>query len=637
MYYNSLIACWLCTVVPVVYISASQSASTSMGGAEQVGIEHAHIPHLGATASMVRTYDQNDFPSDRIIENSIIALDSRGYLFTWKGTLPFPESDTKGAYLELRTRKAAHEDNELVNPLRHHLSSDFTSHSYRIPSRNRIDPDETVLFLKKNVALATKADKKKEHYVWRHFGGHLTGDQVEHISFTSAKPIQSLVGHTGKISCTALDTTGYYFLTGSEDQTVILWQLDTRRADEPRARILENIGICRNLKALKVFKHTYPVISVSFNYDTSAIHTQTRNPKNGLIENHFWDCDTAALIADNPFQRYTNPILFHPRLPLLVAVDKDGITVQLWNTVTKTFMLSFKNPRPVCRLIFNEQGSYLACITYFQRDLTSSHATVWSLEDVLVACGVGVTSAVKKTLQLYTKISYADNEEDLPYELEESLRALTEHQIPILSRYFESLHREASQRNALRAPVPQELDSDIFGSLPFHIQECFVEKDLQRILEILSKKVTCKPRELIRVIRELSAPQISLLSKIIVRGEDGAAIHEIENEAEEKCLQSLPALIKGCLNNLDQQDREAAIDYIAQRGSYKRTEIEVAIKALNGQQYEFMSGIISRIKEAEAQANDNDVDGLELNAAEESIFLSLPKILQNCLLLESAE
>jgi len=370
MHNNLRKACWIFQFSFSVLLSAA-------AGTQQIA----------AGITLVRSYDENAKFSEKLSESSILALDVQGYLFVWNGKVCIFELVTGrreetqqglnrdvGGYVELSTGEEAACDAHLLNPLRQYLSSDFKSYVYKIRPETPFNAAELGLFLRENVSIAIKAEQKRTHYVWRHYGGYGIDDR-EHIRFESVKQIQSLVGHNGKILCTALDQSGEFFLTGSDDQTAILWQLDLQRADEPRAKTLENIGVCRRLKFLKVFIHERPVLSVSFNLDGSIIHTQTRTADNQFKENHFWDHHTGALLNDNPYQRSTNLVIFHPRRPLLIVINNNnGKLVQLWNTETKTCTASFENQHSINRLLLNQDGSCLACISYDPK-----YATVWSL------------------------------------------------------------------------------------------------------------------------------------------------------------------------------------------------------------------------------------------------------------------
>ena len=165
---------------------------------------------------------------------------------------------------------------------------------------------------------------------------HIGGDILCILDLTTdEKTVKRLIGHTMKVTSIALSPDGTQVLTGSDDTTARLWDVDTG-------------------KTLQIFSgHTHEVASVAISKCGKHALTGSKDKTARL-----WDLTTGKTIATLSHADYVNSVAFSPddRYALTGCDDKTARLWDLHNVATEPLMLQ-GHSYEVRSVAFNSDGT----------------------------------------------------------------------------------------------------------------------------------------------------------------------------------------------------------------------------------------------------------------------------------------
>jgi serine/threonine protein kinase len=164
-------------------------------------------------------------------------------------------------------------------------------------------------------------------------------------------PVNTLAVHRGAVDAIAMSPDGKTFVSGSEDNTVKLWDSQTG-------------ALLRTLSG-----HTAEVVSVAISRDGQMLATGSRDNTVKL-----WDFNTGALIHTLAHPDWVQSVTFSPDGKMLAAGNHDA-TVFVWNAKSGELLCNFVGlAQPVKSVAISPDGKVLAAGS---EDKT---IRVWSLE-----------------------------------------------------------------------------------------------------------------------------------------------------------------------------------------------------------------------------------------------------------------
>ena len=164
---------------------------------------------------------------------------------------------------------------------------------------------------------------------WSPDGNHLAatfGNEVWLYESESIKLIKKLCGHAARTLSVAWSPDGRLMATGSEDDTVSVWDIESWT----RLAILEG--------------QTNGIHRLSFSHDSAFLAT-------GASDVRVWRCDTweaVAVIKTSWSESEPAGLAFSPTRPILASVGKSGRFIEFWDLNTEQ-ILKAKSALPTLR------------------------------------------------------------------------------------------------------------------------------------------------------------------------------------------------------------------------------------------------------------------------------------------------
>ena len=200
-----------------------------------------------------------------------------------------------------------------------------------------------------------------------------------------AKLLRNIKGHTDAVGAIAINLDGQFFATGSDDQTIKLWNLNTGQplrtlsghSDQVTAlaispdgeKLVSGGGIedgsikLWNLKTgelIKTFQKKEGMIpSLAISPDGQILASGRRGEGLGFVsEIALWNLETGKQLLQFEIENLTLSLAFSPNGELLASGSEDG-TIHLWNWQSGEILHILQHPQSLRALAFNQDGNVL--------------------------------------------------------------------------------------------------------------------------------------------------------------------------------------------------------------------------------------------------------------------------------------
>jgi WD40 repeat protein len=200
-------------------------------------------------------------------------------------------------------------------------------------------------------ALALSPDGK-----WLAIGGLLSGTSEEKMAirlydFESGEIVNLLKGHTNIIQSLAFSANGNFLISGSADQTAIIWNLETKE------------------KLQTLSGHTGNITAVAFTSDSKRVVTASSDQTM-----RFWQVDDGELLKIlKGHEEQITAVVISSKYIASASLDK---TIRLWNAKNGSFIKTFARlDDGVSSLALSSDGNYLVS----GGATTPVHCHVWSI------------------------------------------------------------------------------------------------------------------------------------------------------------------------------------------------------------------------------------------------------------------
>ncbi|MEQ8755620.1 MAG: WD40 repeat domain-containing protein [Coleofasciculus sp. G1-WW12-02] len=200
-----------------------------------------------------------------------------------------------------------------------------------------------------------------------------------------AKLLRNIKGHADAVGAIAISQDGQLLATGSDDQTIKLWNLNTGQplrtfsghsdqitalAISPNAEILVSGGGIEdgsiklwNLKTgelINTFQKKEGMIpSLAITPDGKTLASARRGEGLGFVsEITLWNLETGKQLLQFDIENLTLSLAFSPNGELLASGSEDG-TIHLWNWQSGEIRHILQHPQSLRALAFNQDGQVL--------------------------------------------------------------------------------------------------------------------------------------------------------------------------------------------------------------------------------------------------------------------------------------